>query len=59
MFECPKCKSDNIDILTETHRGHEVEALCLCKECLAGFEYWKAWVEQKRIYVDCHRIIKY
>jgi hypothetical protein len=59
MFECPKCKSNNINILTETHKGHEVEALCLCEECLTGFEYWKMWEEQKRAYIEHHRTIKY
>ena len=59
MFECPKCKSDNINILTETHKGHEVEALCLCTDCFTGFEYWKAGIKQKRTYVDHHRVIKY
>lgn len=59
MFECPKCKSTNIKILTETSKGHEVEALCLCTKCFTGFEYWKAWIEQKWEYIDSHRIIKY
>ena len=59
MLECPKCKSNDIEVLTETSKAHEVEALCLCAKCLTGFEYWKMWLEQKREYVDCHRIIKY
>ena len=59
MFECPKCKSKDIEVLTETNRAHEVEALCLCTKCLTGFEYWKMWLEQKREHIDCHRIIKY
>ena len=59
MLECPKCKSNDIEVLTETSKAHEVEALCLCAKCLTGFEYWKMWLEQKKEYVDCHRIIKY
>lgn len=61
MVKCPKCNApmDNITVLSEISKGHECEALCFCQNCFSGFEYWKMWIEEKRVYIEDYRIIKY